>query len=441
MRLLLIRHGLSSFNCDNRIQGRDDHSILTEKGLKQAQLTGTVLQNIAIKAIYSSPLKRAASTTKKIIESSGLETEPIFHDGLLEVELGPWSGLTADDIKNTFPEDFKIWKNNPHDLILQRKDGTKFRPIKDLMEQARDFLKELIKKHPEENEEAILIVAHNAILRCIIMNLLGQPKDSFRKLKINNASISILNLTHNKNKDFYAQIECLNNISHLEENFPIKSNKSRVLLVRHGETNWNKEGRFQGQIDIPLNKNGHIQAKAAGNYLKQVEINKAYSSSMLRPRETAEAIIMFHKNLKLFLEDELIEINHGLWEGKLETEITREWPSLLKTWKESPEKVTMPEGETIQQVWKRSVNCWNRICLELKQGETALVVAHDAVNKTILCNLLGLKNSDIWLIKQGNGGVTIIDISNNPNEPDVVTSLNLTSHIGGVIDETAAGAL
>jgi probable phosphoglycerate mutase len=68
-------------------------------------------------------------------------------------------------------------------------------------------------------------------------------------------------------------------------------------------------------------------------------------------------------------------------------------------------------------------------------------VAHDAVNKTLICHLLGLEARHIWAVKQGNGGVTVIDYPNGAERPAVVTSMNLTSHLGGVLDRTAAGAL
>ena len=101
----------------------------------------------------------------------------------------------------------------------------------------------------------------------------------------------------------------------------------------------------------------------------------------------------------------------------------------------------MPEGENLQEVWTRAVQCWKNICKDLDSKQTALVVAHDAVNKTILCHLLGLTASDIWMIKQGNGGVSVIDIPEDPNQLNVVVCLNLTSHLGGILDKTATGAL
>ena len=232
----------------------------------------------------------------------------------------------------------------------------------------------------------------------------------------------------------------LNSTTHLQP-LPDRGKGARLILVRHGETDWNKAGRFQGQIDIPLNDHGRSQAAAARDFLKDVSIDRAWSSTLSRPTETAEIILEAHSGVPLTQIDGLVEIGHGLWEGKLESEIREGWSDLLDTWKRAPETVQMPEGETIQDVWARSVTSWQEIAKGLKPEETALVVAHDAVNKTILCDLLGLTPADIWAVKQGNGGVTVVDITPDPSQPAVVTCLNLTSHFGSVIDRTAAGAL
>jgi phosphoserine phosphatase len=211
--------------------------------------------------------------------------------------------------------------------------------------------------------------------------------------------------------------------------------------VRHGETDWNRQGRFQGQIDIPLNENGRAQAAAAGEFLRKVSFDRAYSSSMSRPRQTAEGILKHHAGVPLTSVSDLVEIGHGEWEGRLEEEISAGWAELLADWKRAPETVQMPGGETIHDVWDRSLRGWNSIAASLAAEETALVVAHDAVNKTILCALLGLTPADIWAVKQGNGGVTVIDYPNGADQAPVVVCLNQTAHLGGVIDRTAAGAL
>jgi probable phosphoglycerate mutase len=162
---------------------------------------------------------------------------------------------------------------------------------------------------------------------------------------------------------------------------------------------------------------------------------------MARPRRTAEVILESHPEIELALSEGLVEIGHGLWEGRLEREIAADWPELLADWKVAPHTVQMPEGETIHEVWGRALSSWEAIAHSLEDGQTGLVVAHDAVNKTILCALLGLGPADIWAVKQGNGGVTVVDYPHGPGGGPVVACLNLTHHLGGVLDQTAAGAL
>ncbi|QNI63725.1 histidine phosphatase family protein [Synechococcus sp. A15-44] len=440
LRLLLVRHGLSSFNKERRIQGRDDLSNLSEEGHEQARALGRSLQDVSIQAVYSSPLQRAAATTASLLETQGGQApDPVFDDGLLEVDLEPWSGQTITDLMEGSAETYSTWKHRPMELELQRRDGSTYKPLPELMEQARGFISNLLKRHPIDGNDTVLVVAHNAILRCLMLVLLGEPDHGFRRLRVDNTSLSVFNIRPGDNGP-QVQIECLNSTTHLQP-LPEKGKNARLILVRHGETDWNKAGRFQGQIDIPLNENGRRQAAAARDFLKDIPIDRAWSSTLSRPTETAQIILEAHPDVSLTQIDGLVEIGHGLWEGKLESEIKDGWSELLDTWKRAPETVQMPEGETIQDVWARSVRSWGEIAGQLKADETVLVVAHDAVNKTILCDLLGLTPADIWAVKQGNGGVTVVDIAADPGQPAVVTCLNLTSHFGSVIDRTAAGAL
>ena len=440
LRLLLVRHGLSSFNKERRIQGRDDLSNLSEEGHEQARALGRSLQDVSIQAVYSSPLQRAAATTASLLETQGGQApDSVFDDGLLEVDLEPWSGQTIDELMQGSTEAYKIWKQRPMELELQRRDGSSYKPLPELMEQARGFISTLLERHPANGNDTVLVVAHNAILRCLMLVLLGEPDHGFRRLRVDNTSLSVFNIRPGDNGP-QVQIECLNSTTHLQP-LPEKGKNARLILVRHGETDWNKAGRFQGQIDIPLNENGRRQAAAARDFLKDIPIDRAWSSTLSRPTETAQIILEAHPDVPLTQIDGLVEIGHGVWEGKLESEIREDWSELLDTWKRAPETVQMPEGETIQDVWARSVRSWGEIAGELKPEETVLVVAHDAVNKTILCDLLGLTPADIWAVKQGNGGVTVVDIAADPGQPAVVTCLNLTSHFGSVIDRTAAGAL
>jgi probable phosphoglycerate mutase len=444
LRIVLVRHGLSSFNVEHRIQGRDDLSALTPEGIEQALATGRTLADLSLQAVYSSPLRRAADTCRHLLSSHGQEIEPQFSDGLLEIDLEPWSGLRRQELRERFPQQEALWRQAPHTLELERADGRRYNPLVELLQQADSFRQQLLSNHNQAlagADATVLVVGHNAILRCLVLALLGLDGQGFRRLRVDNASVSVLNVSRQQGGDLQVQIESLNSTAHLESPLPARGRGPRLLLVRHGETDWNRQGRFQGQIDIPLNANGRAQAEAAGGFLAPVPIQRAYTSSMARPRQTAEVILASHPGVPLTSTTGLVEIGHGLWEGQLEREIHEGWPQLLADWKRAPDTVQMPEGETIQDVWHRSLRTWQTIATSLAEEETALVVAHDAVNKTILCALLGLTPADIWMIKQGNGGVTVIDYPQGSNGTAVVAAMNLTAHLGGVLDRTAAGAL
>ncbi|MGB2924050.1 MAG: histidine phosphatase family protein, partial [Limnothrix sp.] len=125
-------------------------------------------------------------------------------------------------------------------------------------------------------------------------------------------------------------------------------------------------------------------------------------------------------------------------------EIEANFPGMLAEWQGTPETVQMPEGENIQGVWDRAAIAWDEIVTKYaaKPNQVGIVVAHDAINKVVLCRLMGLQPKDIWAIKQGNCAVTVIDYLKNADSEPVVQAMNITSHLGfGVIDKTAAGAL
>ena len=108
IRLVLVRHGLSSFNAKGLIQGRTDDSLLTDEGYKQALKAGKALSKINFNKIYSSPLVRAAETAKTIKKTFNNEQNIVFNENLLEVDLSEWSGLKIDEIKKKYPEIYPL---------------------------------------------------------------------------------------------------------------------------------------------------------------------------------------------------------------------------------------------------------------------------------------------------------------------------------------------
>ncbi len=183
----------------------------------------------------------------------------------------------------------------------------------------------------------------------------------------------------------------------------------RILLARHGETPWNAEGRYQGQIDIPLSPIGEHQATALGTRLAQVEITRAVASPLSRARHTAELALGNARAPMLSLDADLQEIAHGEWEGLLASEINDRDPTLLRAWREAPETVLMPGGESLDQVLDRSWQGLTRAAEGLGHEDTLLVVAHDAVNRVILCHILGLPLSRLWSFRQAPTTLNLLE--------------------------------
>jgi phosphoserine phosphatase len=442
-RVILVRHGESTYNVERRVQGHCDESVLTASGEAAALQVASALQGIALNAAYSSPLKRAHRTATLIL--SQVANAPTLQTSLSlrEINLPEWEGVLFKDIAEKYPDAFHDWQTQPHLLKMTEPEmGGEFYPVSALYDQARRFWQAVLPNHAGET---ILIVAHSGINRALINTAIGLPPAAYQAMNQSNCGITVLNCAGNLGDP--VQIEALNLTAHLGEPVPQRKGSHqgpRLLLVRHGETDWNRQGRFQGQIDVPLNNNGRSQAAQAATFLQPIPLTGAVSSSMARPKETAEIILAHHPHLTLELRDDLREISHGLWEGKFEAEIEQEYPGLLQQWQSQPETVQMPEGENLQDIWHRAIAGWQAIVTAAAQSPTPLtilVVAHDAINKAILCHVSGLGPESFWQFKQGNGAVSVIDYSQDANSAPILQAANITVHLGGVLDKTAAGAL
>ncbi|MEO0869710.1 MAG: histidine phosphatase family protein [Cyanobacteria bacterium J06642_11] len=446
-RVIVVRHGESTFNVKRIVQGHHDESLLTDKGEEQARRVGHLLGSIKIDAIYCSPLKRAARTAALIAETMGGTHTPEATDLLKEISLPLWEAMSFTDIEDQYPEEYQAWRHQPNELkmSLTQKDGTvqDFYPVRAAWQQAKEFWQQLLAQH---QGQTIILVAHSAINRALVGTAIGLGPEALNRMYQSNCGVSVLNFPGAWGE--HAQLESMNSTSHT--GLPLPTLRSgfkgpRILLVRHGETEWNRESRFQGQIDIPLNENGRAQAAQAGDFLQAVAIDGAVSSSMSRPKETAEIILQHHPKVALAVTEGLWEISHGQWEGKFEHEIEAGFPGMLEAWQTRPETVQMPEGENLQDVWDRAVNAWSQIVAEYSQHETpptVLVVAHDAINKSILCHVTGLGPEAFWQFKQGNGAVSVIDYPDGVDSEPMLSAANITVHLSGsLFDTTAAGAL
>jgi probable phosphoglycerate mutase len=213
-----------------------------------------------------------------------------------------------------------------------------------------------------------------------------------------------------------------------------------VLLVRHGETEWNREGRYQGRTDIPLSAVGVEQVRALGRRLADVPIAIAVTSPLSRARATAEAVVA-GRDVKLELDDGLAEISHGAWEGQLATDVERSHAEMFGTWKRAPGRDTPagPDAESLGDVDARAWPVLERITARLHGDQTALVAAHDAVNRVLLCRILGLPLARIWSFRQASATLNVL--SGPSLDTLQVVRLNDCEHVTTLLGGAAHRAL
>ncbi len=163
-----------------------------------------------------------------------------------------------------------------------------------------------------------------------------------------------------------------------------------LLLCRHGRTDWNDDGRYQGRADVPLNPLGHQQADRLAQDLRERHLDAVYSSALQRGVQTAQRIAARH-GLQVVTDARLNEIDQGLWEGLLVTEIALSYPELFQRWQTAPLEVRLPEGETVHEVAIRALVALGEI-VGRHPWSTVCVVSHRML---MLCLLWALEGFDL----------------------------------------------
>ena len=176
-----------------------------------------------------------------------------------------------------------------------------------------------------------------------------------------------------------------------------------IILARHGETDWNVEEIFRGRIDVELNETGVKQAELLASYLRDLRLTAIYSSPLKRALKTAELIASYH-HLNIVVTDDLIDFDYGEWQGLSHQVVKDKHKELYAKWLKKPHQVTMPAGESLDDVRRRAVGLVDKV-IARHEGTVALV-SHRVVNKILICALLGLDNSHFWNIRLDTCGIT-----------------------------------
>jgi broad specificity phosphatase PhoE len=185
----------------------------------------------------------------------------------------------------------------------------------------------------------------------------------------------------------------------------------RLLLLRHGETAWNRERRYQGWTDTPLSAEGLVQAEAAARELKEHAFAAVYASPLQRARDTA-ALIAAPQGLEVETDPAFKELAFGQWEGLTLDEARVRDTALYEGWARTPHLVSPPEGESLAQVRTRVLEGLERLRAGHPDAVVCLV-AHGIPVRILILEALGLGLDRIWSLHSAPTGISELEFSDD----------------------------
>ena len=202
----------------------------------------------------------------------------------------------------------------------------------------------------------------------------------------------------------------------------------RVILVRHGETEFNRTDRFRGRIDVPLNETGLRQAEMAARAIRErYHVSAVYSSPLSRAMKTAEPIAR-EGGLTTQPLPGLLEFSYGDWDGKRYDEVATEYPDQYRLYLTEPQRAEIPGGENIS-AFRSRVSAAVELAVSSHPDETVVLVAHRLVCRMMVCYLLGLDDAKLPRLEVDNASISLFE----KREPEgwVALMLNDTCHLRG----------
>jgi broad specificity phosphatase PhoE len=200
---------------------------------------------------------------------------------------------------------------------------------------------------------------------------------------------------------------------------------THILLVRHGQTAWNRVERFRGHSDVPLNSTGLSQAHAAARRIvSSWHVDAVYTSPLKRAMETAQAVAQ-RCGLTPQPCDGIIDINYGEWQGLTGEEVGQTYPELYALWLTAPHRVHIPAGETIARVRRRATQAVRDLVAQHPDG-TIVLISHQVVCKILVLAMMGLSTARFWHIQQETAAINVFEYVNGGY---ITHTVNDTCHL------------
>ncbi len=205
-----------------------------------------------------------------------------------------------------------------------------------------------------------------------------------------------------------------------------------IYVARHGETDWNREGRYQGQRESQLTPTGWAQAEALATALAREPITRVIASPLARcvdsARSLAHALVV-----PLEIEPDLLEIAHGTWEERLRSDIERDDAQTMRLWREHPQLVQFEDGESLRDVEHR----WRAFVRRLDDADGVAIVTHDVIVRLAILTASQRPLAQLWEPRVVNGGYARFTGGGSWQLVDACVD----AHLGGLAVDTTAQAL
>ena len=181
-----------------------------------------------------------------------------------------------------------------------------------------------------------------------------------------------------------------------------------VMLMRHGETDWNREGRIMGRNPVELNARGRAQVEAAARFAQTIRPDLIVTSPLVRARQSAELMSAGLGGVKITEEEAIAEVHYGRWEGMIYHELIED--PYYAEYRQSPVKNPTPGGETIPQVQARGVAAVTR-ALKSNPDSRVLFISHGDIIRTVLCHFMGLDLGFFHRLRIDNASISTVQVS------------------------------
>ncbi|KAL2649872.1 hypothetical protein R1flu_018000 [Riccia fluitans] len=429
-RVVLVRHGQSTWNEAGRIQGSSDFSRLTLKGQKQAEISRQILLSDSFDVCIHSPLSRAKHTAEIIWGAARDPSDLISIDDLREIDLYAFQGLFKEQGKDLFGDVYTKWKKDPVNFLI---DG--HYPVRELWERASGCWSRIL----AHEGSSILIVAHNAVNQALVATALGFGPVYFRHLLQSNCGVSVL--------DFSAGKVCLERLNQTPTS-PISDGESsgrksrgRIVLLCHKATGTSQREQVASSRSEPLSPLETLQWTMVSDHLvNNSPVHSIFCSPELQTSKITELISQRFEcstDLKVTSLEEMKHFDWGEWRGRSKDDMALSSNSASQTrWQDDLQSSNNGGAESFRTFWSRTAQGWETLLrgLDDAQSENAgngclVVVGNSVVNEAMLCHCLGLHQTYFGSFRFDNGSLSVIDFPDGVLGRGVVRCLNYTAHL------------